>query len=194
MTSSIRLLPALSACIFASTVAHAQSAGAHVHGEAELAIVAQDGEISISLMSAMYNVVGFERAPKTNAEREAVNSARMALENGSDLFVFAQSAACKLISAQHGIPEPEAESEDHAHSSEQDHHDHEPDEHHHSHSDLEASFAFACGAPENLKSVEIHLFDHFKNLEKVNVIALSGDQQEATTLSPERRRVRLPVS
>ena len=199
LASTLLLLP---------SVAAAQSQGAHVHGEAELAVVVEGETVSLSLMSAMYNITGFEHAPETDAEREVAKSAVAALENGGDLFVMSPSAHCNLVSSEHDIPElPSGHGDDtaehdqhegrdpdheeaHNHGEEHEHEETEP----HDHRDLAANFEFTCEQPGSLTSLEVKLFDHFENLEKVNAIVLTGSRQSATELTPDHRSLGLPGS
>ena len=177
MKPLIHFLSIFPVCLGVAGISNAQSSGAHVHGEAELAIVIDGADISVSLMSAMYNIVGFERAPETETELAVLKSAIAALDNGEDLFAFTPSAGCTLVSAEHDVPD--LISDDDARE------DHEGRQH--GHRDLDASFEFTCEKPGKLTSIEVDLFDPFENLQKVNAIVLSGVRQVASELSDERR-------
>nr|WP_321442060.1 DUF2796 domain-containing protein [uncultured Hyphomonas sp.] len=176
------------ASILLPASASAQSLDAHVHGEANMAIVIDGQHLSASLMSAMYNITGFEHAPETEEQREVLQTAKSLLEDGTQLFRFNSEAECFLTSSHHNL------------SSTEDRHDTNEDkpeadgEHHHNHRDLEADYEFTCKKPSKLSSVRVGLFDHFKNLQKVNVVTLTGGQQSAAELTPKRETLSLSGS
>nr|WP_321358899.1 DUF2796 domain-containing protein [uncultured Hyphomonas sp.] len=168
--------------------ASAQSLEAHVHGEASLALVIDGQEVSVSLMSAMYNITGFEHAPQTDEQREILESAMSLLDDGAQLFEFNPAAKCTLISSHHSLPAEEEHSDKDAHESETE------EAHHHNHRDLDADYEFSCKKPSKLSSIRVRLFDHFRNLQKVNVVTLEGGQQSAAELTPARETLSLAGS
>ena len=109
---------------------------AHVHGAAELRIVAEDNRLVAELETPMMNVVGFEREPRSSEEQETYESAVSLLGNSGAIFEFRGTECSSLDVA---IEEPEF----HAHDHDEDHdhgdeHDHDDDHHHdddHDHDD-----------------------------------------------------------
>jgi hypothetical protein len=177
--ATIGLLPA---------TASAQSLEAHVHGEASMSIVIDGQDVSVSLMSAMYNITGFEHAPETDDQRKALQTAMTLLDDGAQLFEINSAAQCTLTSSRHSL------------SPEEEHPDTDEDEpeagesHHHNHRDLEADYEFTCERPSKLSSINVRLFEHFGNLQKVNVVTLYGGQQSAAELTPARETLSLAGS
>lgn len=156
--------------------AHAQHAhGAHVHGEAQAAIVIDGESLSISLNSAMYNITGFERAPQNPEEEAVLADAISSLKAGDALFVMDTAAGCTLSSMTHSLPEGATPVES----------GHNP------YRDLEATYEFACAAPDALVSVSVDLFDRFEKLEKLDTVVLRGDAQIAISLSADQNRIEL---
>ena len=176
------------ASILISTTASAQSLDAHVHGEANMAIVIDGQHLSASLMSAMFNITGFEHAPETDGQREILRTAISRIEDGEQLFEFNSAAECVLTSSHHNLSSTKEHSNTNDYASEAE------DRQHHKHRDLEADYEFTCKKPSKLSSVRVGLFDHFGNLQKVNVITLTGSQQSAAELTPERETLPLAGS
>ncbi len=166
-----------SLCTAPAAIAHPE--GAHVHGAAQAAVVIDGDGVSVSLNSAMYNITGFERAPKSDEEAAALASAITTLEDGAALFDFNAQAACRLASATHSLPEDAAVE------------DADQDAAHNPYRDLEADYFFACDAPERLDGLRVGLFGPFTNLQTVDMVVIDASGQSASTLTPEQPSVRL---
>ena len=68
----------------ASAVAFAS--GPHVHGTGELRVAVENSNLSIEFRSPLENLLGFERAPKTDSQRAAVNAMTAKLNKPETLF------------------------------------------------------------------------------------------------------------
>ncbi|MGB0943042.1 MAG: zinc uptake protein ZrgA [Marinomonas sp.] len=102
---------------------------AHVHGEVSFNI-AQDGEDLILAISAPgADIVGFENAPETAQEKEALKQAIARLENPASLFIFDKGAQCQL--SDHLIEQSLSAHDEH----DEDHHDEHHDDHDKDHHD-----------------------------------------------------------
>jgi hypothetical protein len=133
--------------------------GPHAHGAAHLAM-ALDGEaLVIEFESALYNIVGFERAPRNEAERQALADALDTLRDGAGLFAFS-GGDCTAGEAE--LTEL-------------------------GHSDVFVRYHFTCTGPGQLGAVTLNLFDRFAALEKIEA-AFIGDRQRAATLTPRGNR------
>ncbi|WP_432455429.1 ZrgA family zinc uptake protein [Agarivorans sp. QJM3NY_29] len=115
-----------------SGVTYAQSA--HQHGVAELFFAAGDEELAIEIHSPADNLLGFEHAPVTAAEQQALAAAKLQIENAPQLFSF-NGGDCELESLsqewgalQQSDHEHEHEAADHEHE-----HEHEAADHEHEH-------------------------------------------------------------
>lgn len=109
-------------------------AGTHVHGLAELAIALNpDGTLVAELESPLYNLIGFERAPRDEGEYALVAAAIASLE-GVATLAFNAEAGCTLSeTALEGFPHAAAhEHHDHDHEH-MDHDGEEPHDHDHDH-------------------------------------------------------------
>jgi len=180
----------------AATTAESQtSLSAHNHGDATLQIAIDGSEATLVFTSPAYNLLGFEYAPRSDAEREKATQV-------SDWFKdtpLLSGAGCQLVSAQvhHDLGEGheseshhdhESHSDDHSHHD--DHDDHESEEHGHheeddaqTHSELEVSQSLKCDELLDGSTVATPLMAEFDNLQHLSVEWVSGSQQGATKLS-----------
>ena len=95
---------------------------AHEHGHGTLDIVVEGEELVMELRIPGVNVVGFEHAPRDDAEREAVRQALVPFGDAAALFVLPAEAECELEEAR-------AEILDMTHEEDHEDHGHEGDEH-----------------------------------------------------------------
>jgi hypothetical protein len=160
----------------APKIAAAHTPGAHVHGEAQAAMVINGPDLSISLTSAMYNITGFERAPQNAQEEKALAGAIALLEDGGVLFAPNREAKCQLESASHSLPAGKGPTPAAGHEG----------DNHNPFRDLQAEFEFACDAPARLRSVRFELIRHFENIEKLDVVVFADHRQTAVELTPDQ--------
>jgi hypothetical protein len=119
--------------------------GAHEHGAAKLSLAVGAEGIDIMLESPATNIVGFEHAATTNADKQKLADAKKKLEAGADLFAFNAEAGCTLksaevVSALLGNVKTAT---------------------HDDHSDMDVAWAFTCTAPAELTEVTTKLFAAF---------------------------------
>ena len=129
-TSTALAATLLAGVAFAASDGERREHDAHEHGHGALDIVVEGEELVIELRIPAVNVVGFEHAPKDDAEREAVRQALVPFGDATSVFVLPAEAECEAEEAEAAIAsmghEDEHEGEEHA---EGDGHDHEKDEH-----------------------------------------------------------------
>lgn len=151
---------------------------AHVHGQGELEIVQDGNGLFISLYSPLENVLGFERAPKTDSER--VKARRVvSLLKANGLFAFSPDAQCKRTGYKlySEILNP------HSHGPTDTHQHHDSDD---GHSDFRAAYEFECENPAKLKLIEVRAFRQFPGFEKIDVQALFPTGQIGASLTPAK--------
>ncbi len=184
--------------------------GAHVHGVAALNVAIEDRSIAIEWISPAMNLVGFEHAPRTESEHQALHAARQQLEAGDDLFEFPQAAGCRLIRAvvegdQWQDPPSESTTDpadtpehghehehghDHGHGHEHGHghaHNHQPAD---DHADVQAMYVFECADMTALQRIDITVFTPFPATERLNVQWIGPAGQGAATLTAVQPRLR----
>ena len=105
---------------------------AHEHGRGTLDIVAEGEELVVEFRIPAANVVGFEHAPRDDAEHEAVRMAAETFRDPASVLVLPAEAECEVEEAEAGIvgmgaEEHEEEGDDHDHAKEE--HEEEGDDH-----------------------------------------------------------------
>ncbi len=172
---------------------------AHAHGHGTLDIVVEGDQALIELRIPTVNVVGFEHAPRDDAEHEAVRRALGPLRDGASLFALSADADCAVEVAAADIV---SLSDDDL----RDEGDHEADEDENAehedegsetaageeeHSELQATYRFRCGAPERLSQVDVRLFEYLHDVEEISVRVVTPTAQSATDLHPGSTAVAL---
>ncbi|PYY79193.1 DUF2796 domain-containing protein [Pseudomonas sp. TKO26] len=158
------------------------SLGAHEHGVARLNAVLDGQALELELESPAMNLVGFEHAPSTDADKAKVAAARTQLEQPLVLFSLPRAAACVIAKQELQSPlfgdKPDADDHDDDDHDEQakganDH------EHHHEHSEIHAHYQFTCAKPDALKSLDLgQLFKTFPATQKIQVQLISPSGQQ----------------
>ena len=148
---------------------------AHVHGLAKLDIAVEDKTITVSFETPLDNLVGFERAPRTDSERQRADEAVARLRAGNAMFRFDPAAGCKLAqveltSAALKLGKAEAAPKD-------------------GHAELDGEWEFDCADATRAAYVEVGLFA-FNPLKRVQVqLALPKAQLKRELKRPNPRIV-----
>ena len=165
-------ITAIVAGLFAAGLA--QAAGVHEHGVAKLDVAVDARRVSILLDTPLENLLGFEREPKTDAERENVAAVEARLRAAQELFRIDAGAGCTLSkvdlqSAVLQLGRAAAPGKD-------------------GHADLEATFDFACTNGARAGFVEVGLFEAFPALNRLDLqVATPKGQLKATLRKPSSR-------
>lgn len=155
---------------------------AHQHGVLELDIAVEARKLSLQMTSPLDNLVGFERAPRNDAERKRVDAALAKLKEGPALFAIDPSAGCKLAQVELssavlklGTAEPAKQGR--ATDSE--------------HADVDAVFEYECQDAARAAFVDVLLFEAFPGMKQINVQVAAATGQLKRTLTRPARRVSL---
>lgn len=148
---------------------------AHEHGVASLAVAVDGARLTIDLDAPLEGFIGFERAPRTDAERAAAAALLARLKAPARLFTPDAAAGCKVagVEVKADVLQPGAKPAAGAHA------------------DLEAQFAFDCAQPQALRSLDIGLFAAFKGLQRLDVQVAGPKGQARVTLQRPARTVPL---
>ncbi len=163
---------------------HAQH-DAHEHGAARLMIAATGEQLEIILESPGVNLVGFEHAATSAADRQRLADAKAKLDAGQNLFRINPEAECTLKNSHVDIAALGHEDHD-AHEEHKDHGEHAQHEEGETHSDIEATWLFTCAEPSDLATIQTGLFAAFpKGFEKIMVEWLTDKNASAITLEQD---------
>ena len=184
----------------------ARAQDAHVHGEAILQLVIDDSGAFATFKSPAADIVGFERQPETDAEKQAVADALAHLSDFTAMFTLPEAAGCTIDDA-HADFEVEAAGDDHEdhdhHEEGEEHHDEDEhhDEHEHDdedemqaeagHAEFHAEFEMTCADTTNLTSLQTSVFDLFPSLEALEVEAVTPAGQSGAELTPQSAQMSL---
>lgn len=146
---------------------------AHEHGVARLDLAVEERRIVFALQMPLDDLLGFERAPRTDAERRAADAAVAKLRDAGALLQPDPAAGCRLTAAdlQSGALGlgGAAPSKD-------------------GHDDLDATFEFSCTDARRAGFVETALFAAFPRLQRVEVqVAGARGQSKAVLRRPNGR-------
>jgi hypothetical protein len=152
--------------------AQAQHQHAHVHGQLTLDVAVDGPTVVIAMESPLDNLVGFERAPRTDAEKKSAEDAVAQLRAADKLFAIDPAANCKLgpvelRSGALGLGNPD------------------PAEAAAGHADLDATFSFNCTSAAAAKFIDVNLFSAFKGMRQIDV-------QVATAQGQFKRQLKRP--
>jgi hypothetical protein len=164
---------ALTVLCFTFSVAHA-AGKAHSHGVAKLDVAVEATQLTVQLESPLDNLLGFERAPRTDAERKQADAAVAKLNAADSMFKIDPAAQCKLAKVtlasaalKLGQPDPAEEKSGHA--------------------DIDGSFEFNCVDATKAAYLDVGLFE-FSYLQRLDVqLATAGGQSKQTLKRPANR-------
>lgn len=155
----------------------ASAAPAHVHGVVKLDVAVEATRVLVEIDSPLDNFLGFERAPRTDAERAKVEAAVKKLRDGAALFGIDSKAGCALTkvdlqSAPLGLGAKPAAGSD-------------------AHGDLEGSFEFKCLDGSKAGFLEVGLFQAFPQVQRIELQVVTPKGQMKATLRRPSTRVQL---
>ncbi len=133
---------------------------AHAHGQGELELSIEKGRIQGMLRVPMESLLGFEHAPKTDAQRTQVAGLRKLLEDPSNLVAPPAAASCQVTSAA-------AESSMFTGTVKG------------GHSELAYSFEWNCAKPDQLTSLGLPVFASHKRLKQLEVSLVVDGRQSS---------------
>lgn len=150
--------------------------GAHEHGIGQLDLVVDGDLIQAELSGPGHNFVGFERAPRDEAERGAIAAARERLELGASLLGLPEAARCLRDDfALEGLP-------DDGHG-----HDHGDE----AHGDWRVRWRYRCEQPQALRQLDLGLFDAFPHTSELRWQLVVGSFQDGGRASAAAPRIGL---
>ncbi|AOE83310.1 DUF2796 domain-containing protein [Pseudomonas sp. TCU-HL1] len=150
------------------------SLDAHEHGVAQLNVALDGKSLELELESPAMNLVGFEHAARSDADKAKIAAARAGLEKPMALFALPAEAGCKVTDQEIESPlfGEQSRADEHAKG-----HDNE-------HSEVHAHYQLECASPEALKVLDLGpLFKHFPATRKIQVQLIGPQGQQGAELS-----------
>ena len=128
-----------------------------------------DKEVELKVPAA--DIVGFEHAPHTAAQKQQLDAALATLHQADNLVDLEKGAGCQLqqVKVQHHLDGKASTA----------------------HGDIDASYAYSCQSPEDLNAITLTLFKHFASLQDIDYQIMTQSHQGAGELSPENPQLEL---
>lgn len=162
--------------------------GAHLHGKVVVNVALEGPLLSVELDSPAINVVGFEHAPRTDAEKREVAAVDRWLASGVGVIGISSAAGC--VRQQVDYTPPKFDGDDHDHD-----HDHEHDRgagaEGETHADYRARFTYTCANPAALSWADLWLVRRLKNVAEIEVNLVTPQVQTQRTLGADATRLEL---
>ena len=156
------------------------SLGAHEHGTAHLNVALSEHTLELGLDSPAMNLIGFEHAASSDADKAKVAAARELLENPLVLFMIPAAAKCTMT--KQGLQSP-------LFGNASSHEEH--DANGHQHADVDAKYQFECDNPAALKALDLsNLFKTFPATQKVEVQMIGPSGQNGVEATPSNNQVK----
>jgi hypothetical protein len=149
---------------------------AHDHGTAQMQIALDGPVLTLSLRLPMDGLVGFERAPRTDAERKAWGEALGRLRQADGLFKPDAAAQCRLEQAQ--VDDPTAVAPAGRGGSDK-------------HADVDAEIRFRCAQPGQLRALDVGLLEAYPRIKRVEAVIVTAQGQRKLTLRRPARGIKL---
>ncbi|MBL8350833.1 MAG: DUF2796 domain-containing protein [Burkholderiaceae bacterium] len=152
---------------------------AHEHGALRLDVAIEGNKLTIAMEAPLDNLLGFERAPRTDAERKAAADLLARLRSpGTGVPLFAPDAAAQCTLSRSDVQAPVLEPGAGPAAKDE-------------HADLDASYEFSCAKPDELRTLDVGLFEAYKRTQRIDVQVAGPKGQARVTLKRPARTVRL---
>jgi hypothetical protein len=163
---------------------------AHTHGQLALNVAVDAQAITFQIESPLDNFLGFEHAPRTNAERKRVSDMAAQFNAADRLFQPDPKAGCTLAkvelnSAMLGL----------AHVRKKHDHHHGHDEHgrtggeKNAHADIDVLVVFSCPNAAAARFIDVNLFNAFKHIRTIDAQVATAQGQFKRSLKRGTSRI-----
>jgi hypothetical protein len=155
---------------------------AHTHGRLALDVAVDAKSITLTMEAPLDNFLGFERAPRTDAERKSVAAMVKQLKAADKLFVTDPRAECQLASVTlassvlglGGKDKPTdavpAAATQGAQASD-------------AHADIDVAIVFNCAKAPLARQIDVRMFDAFAHLRTIDAQVATDQGQFKRTLN-----------
>jgi hypothetical protein len=129
-------------------------AAPHQHGESRIAMAVDGQVLTLELTAPGEDVLGFEHAPKSAAQKNRYRETMILLQSASDMFELDEKAACSPVRTR--VLEEIAGAD-------------------HDHGEFHIRYEYQCQKPDLLQQMKVLTFDHFSGMQRVKVIFLRSN-------------------
>ena len=168
----VRVPSVILSALLATAPALAADKGAHQHGAATLQVSLDGGALQVALEGPADNILGFEHAPRTDAQKATAAKAEQRLKEPDTLFTTPPAAGCKAEPARVEMKLPPAGSRD-------------------THSEIETAWRWACANPAALAYLDVGLFKAFPRLKQLRAQVVTPRGQSSAVLKPGAARLKI---
>ncbi|MGC4028479.1 MAG: DUF2796 domain-containing protein [Steroidobacteraceae bacterium] len=144
--------------------------GVHEHGKVTFNVALEGQQLVIEFDAPAANVIGFEHAPRTDAEKIKVRDQAAWLQAGRDLVTFAPAAGCRFQESKLEAPEWK------------------PGQ---SHADYEVRLTYRCDQPRRLDWLQLSMLEKLQEVHEARVNLLTPARQGSETVKSADARVKL---
>jgi len=141
---------------------------AHVHGEAEMTIIIQGGDIAIEFKTPAVNLLGFEHEPESDLQRNKLDVAILDLQDPSSWLQF-NGGDCQLTSTNAGSTFGDAAPQEH--------------------NSLYSDYVYRCQQPQSLKSLSVLISTSYPGVEHIDVQWIKSGEQGSEELSHNKTQL-----
>jgi hypothetical protein len=197
-------LMALSTPAPAQQPAHAQAPHAHAHGRLALDVAVDARTLTLRMSSPLDSLLGFERAPRNDAERQRVAQLVTRLQAAGQLFQPDPAAGCALTEvtlssavlglrnktgaeAKNPPPAPAHDPGQNHRTGQAQSQSHAEDEH----ADIDVDIVFDCAQATQARHLELQLFQAFPRLRAIDAQIATPRGQFKRSLRPGATRLDL---
>ena len=163
---------------------------AHEHGVGALSIAVEGHDVEVELTVPGSDVVGFEHAPSSEGERNAVAAGVKVLRDVNGIISLSLAAKCRIESVEvtSGLMEEKSDHvDDHKHKHESKHgHDHKDkhkDDHKEVHGEFISHYHFHCDDPNKLTGAKLGFFKAFPSAHELDAKWITPKGQGAKELT-----------
>ncbi|MEQ9555301.1 MAG: DUF2796 domain-containing protein [Rhodospirillales bacterium] len=159
--------------------------GAHEHGVGQLSLAVEGNVVEIEITAPGADIVGFEHAADTEADRAVLVAAAARLKDAMTLFRFPPKADCRLEEAEvHSALLDEAHGHEKGHVHEKGH-GHKAE----AHAEFRAHYHFRCADPAALSHIDLGYFTAFPAARELEARTITAKGQGAQELTADRPRL-----
>lgn len=157
--------------------------GPHEHGHGTLNLAIEGSSVKMELEVPGADIVGFEHAPSTADQKDAVDKAKQTLSQPLALFKVPADAKCTVKEATVKVQE-----EEHEHGEEGEKEAKGSTAHH---NEFFVEYALDCSAVDALTSLGFDFFKSFENAKILTVNVITSKGQSKFEVTPEKPMVDL---